>query len=244
MKTMIQLMGLGALVLVTGCQSGDLDGLQWGDPNGGGVGGPGGAADGTNPANANNTPAATCSTLARKYKGFGGTTLPSGTEPGAVQVWARDDAMAGVDRLRFKPYSALTGEFPRVTGVSAPALLGQSGTTFGTPAARWSTEPQASAVNLYTAFRVSFESCLAFTANDAKYAAAPADPAASTECAAMARKFWSRSATADEVKACVQVATVDSAQETVNGTTTSTDPRRRWAYACASVLSSAGFMTY
>lgn len=249
MNTMTKCMGLAALVLVTatGCQEGDLDGMQWGDPNGGaGAGGPG-SGDGTTNTQSDNGPAATCSTLARKYKGFGGTTLPANpAEPGAVLAWTREDAIAGVDRLRYKPYSALTGEYPRVTGVAAPQLLGASSTTFGTPAARWSTEPQASAVNIYTAFRVSFETCLQYTATDTKYAAAPVDPAASTECGAMARKFWSRTATADEVKACAQVAMVDSATE-VNpqtNTTTNTDPRRRWAYACASVLSSAGFMTY
>jgi hypothetical protein len=52
----------------------------------------------------------------------------------------------------------------------------------------------------------------------------------------MARTFWSRTASPDQTAACVDVA--------VTGAATVTDPRKRWAYACASVLSSAGFLTY
>lgn len=211
------------------CNDGGLGDLEWGSGKKG-TGGPNGDGtnpDGTNPANdPNASPTATCLDKAAKYTGFGKTAL----------IDDRLDAVEGVDRQRFKPYSALTSEYPRVTGVNAPALLGQSGTTFGQPVARWHEEPEGSAVNLYTAFRIAFESCLTLTATDAKYAAAPAEPAVSQECSALARKFWSRTATPDEVKTCVQVGTVDS--------TTETDARRRWAYTCASVLTSAGFLTY
>lgn len=230
MKTTIRIMAAGSLLvslalIVTGCNKGDLSDLEWGNPNGpGGKDGPGGV-NGTNDPAATLTPIQTCESVAKKYVGFGKTDLNA----------TREEALAGVDRVRFKPYSALTGEYPRVTG-QTPQLLTQSGTTFGQPVARWNQEPQASAVNVYTAYRVAFESCLALTATDAKYAAAPAEPVASGECSAFARRAWSRTATADEVKACVQVATVD--------TSTETDVRRRWAYTCASVLSSAGFLTY
>lgn len=215
------------VVFAFACNDGDLGDLEWGSGKKGGPGGANGGENGTNPANdPNASPTATCLDRAAKYTGFGKSAL----------IDDRLDAVEGVDRQRFKPYTALTSEYPRVTGVNAPALLGQSGSTFGQPAARWYEEPEGSAVNLYTAFRIAFESCLTLTANDAKYATAPAEPAAGQECAAMARKFWSRSATPDDVKACVQVATVDS--------TTETDARRRWAYTCASVLTSAGFLTY
>jgi hypothetical protein len=171
-------------------------------------------------------PTAQCADMAAKYVGFGKSDLLSD----------RVDAVAGVNRQRFKPYSALTAEYPRVTKMAAPALLGQSGSTFGQPVARWNQEPEGSAVNLYTAFRIAFESCLTLTATSEKYAAAPTDASAGGECSAFARSFWSRTANPDEIKACVQVATVDSTKET--------DVRRRWAYTCASVLSAAGFLTY
>lgn len=216
-----------ALAFVAGCNDGDLLGLDWGSDNKNGPNGPNGP-NGTVDPNAvdPNNPTATCAERARKYVGFDKAEL----------IADRFDAVEGVDRQRFKPYSALTSEYPRVTGVAAPGLLGQSGSTFGQAPARWHEEPEGSAINLYTAYRIAFESCLTMTATDAKYAAAPAEPALGAECSAMARKFWSRSANAEEIATCVQVGTVDSTKET--------DPRRRWAYTCASVLSSAGFLTY
>lgn len=217
---------LGAVVCaiaLLGCNAGDLSGMEF--VNGKGKPGAEGAGGAVDPAAAAN-PTYGCSERAKKYVGFGKTDLVS----------ARLDAVEGIDRQRVKPYSALVGEYTRVTGVTAPALLGQSGSTFGQPVARWNEEPEGSAVNLYTAFRIGFETCLVYTQTDAKYAAAPADATATSECRAMARRFWSRTATPEESAACVQMATVESAKET--------DPRRRWAYACASVLTAAGFLTY
>jgi hypothetical protein len=52
----------------------------------------------------------------------------------------------------------------------------------------------------------------------------------------MARKFWSRAPSDDEVKACTDVALTDTASEP--------DAKRRWAYTCASLLSASGFLTY
>jgi putative ABC transport system permease protein len=51
-----------------------------------------------------------------------------------------------------------------------------------------------------------------------------------------ARRFWSRSPDTAEVQSCVDLVT--------NGTNKETQPRRKWAYACASVLSSAPFLTF
>jgi hypothetical protein len=50
----------------------------------------------------------------------------------------------------------------------------------------------------------------------------------------MQRKFWQRTATPDETKACADF------------TLGLTEPvaRRRWAHACASIMTSAGFTTY
>src|SRR5258706_15210505 len=55
------------------------------------------------------------------YDGFGGTRLEAGR--------AHEDI--GFDRDRVKPYSALAGEFARVLGAPAPALLAQLSSTVG-----------------------------------------------------------------------------------------------------------------
>jgi hypothetical protein len=170
--------------------------------------------------------------MGKQYTGFAGTMLEAG----------RVDNDMGLERARVKPYSALTSEYQRVLG-NNPALIGQSATTFGQDPARWLTEPTSSAVTVYTAFRVAFQGCLTVTTNtaNAQYQTLPTNTTAATECGTWARKFWSRDANQAEIDACVQVAMVDSAKEGMN---TNPAANRRWAYACASVLSAAGFMTY
>jgi len=175
--------------------------------------------------------------MGRTYKGFGNTVLTVG----------RVDVALGTDNGRVKPFAALngyaaagglaaaTGDYQRVLG-NNPALLAQSAATFGADSPRWLVEPQSSAVALYTAYRVAFQGCLTMTATPANYAAAPTAATAPTECGAMARRFWSKTPSADEIAACVKTATVDTAAEA--------DPRRKWAYTCASVMTSAGFLTY
>lgn len=63
----------------------------------------------------------------------------------------------------------------------------------------------------------------------------PTAATADTECKAMARKYWQRTASPDEVKAC---------SDLIQGLTTETNARRRWAHGCASLLTSTGFTTY
>lgn len=166
-----------------------------------------------------------CEDVGTKYKGFAGTEL---TEK-------RVNAAIGTDRARIKPYSALKGEYERTIGV-APASLQQAGASFGNPPERFSSEPHASAIQVYSAFRVAFDGCLTYTEAPAEYANAPTPESAAQNCASMARKFWSRTATKEEIDSCAQVALTDSASEPT--------PRRRWAYTCAALLSSAGFLTY
>ncbi len=147
----------------------------------------------------------------------------------------RVTANVGVDRGRFKPYDALAAEYKRVLG-NTPASLAAAADTFGKSDPRWYDEPLAGGVVLQTAYSIAFDGCLTYTATGTDYAAAPTAATAATKCAAMARAFWSRTASPDQTAACVDVA--------VKGTTSVTDARKRWAYACASVLSSAGFLTY
>lgn len=165
--------------------------------------------------------------MGKTYTGFAGTELTAG----------RIDGDIGPERARMKPFSALVGEFPRVLS-NAPAMLSDNSVsnTFSITPARWVTEPVASGVTVYTTYRIAFQGCLTSTAAPAQYKVLPSNTTAATECGDWARKFWSRTATQAEIDACVKVAMVDTASETVS--------TRRWAYTCASVMTAAGFTTY
>jgi hypothetical protein len=196
--------------------------------------------DGTTPQPGPSTPASICEGQGRKYTGFGGTSLQVG----------RIDVALGTDNGRVKPFTALagyaqtnaaTGALPAATGeyqrvlANNPTLLAQSAATFGPAPDRWYVEPQSSAVALFTAYRIAFQGCLTFT-GAAQFATAPTPQSAATECAAMGRKFWSKTPGQDEIASCVTAVTADTASEPV--------ANRKWAYGCASVLTSAGFITY
>ncbi|MBL8955597.1 MAG: hypothetical protein JNK82_32780 [Myxococcaceae bacterium] len=176
-------------------------------------------------SNPDNLPALTACDFGYSYEGFGGTRLEAG----------REDEEVGFDRDRVKPYSALSGEYARVLGKAAPALLGQLSSTFGQVPPRWYVEPAATAVSLYSSMRVAFVGCLELT-NTTDFDAAPDATNAPQKCTDFAKRFWSRSPDTEEVQACVDVLT--------NGTGRETVARRKWAYGCASVLSSAPFLTF
>lgn len=167
----------------------------------------------------------TCTTRGATHIGYGKKDLAED----------RVKAVQGADRGRLKPYSALKTEIKRVTGQS-PGSLDAAAGTFGTPQDRFYSEPIASALTVSTSFSVGFEACLGVTKDSPDYAAAPTAESASKVCTTLARKYWSRAADEAEIAACVQMATTDSAAEP--------DARRRWAYTCATVLTSAGFMTF
>jgi hypothetical protein len=206
------------------------------------------AADGTEGAAADATAGApnapSCTVFGQSHIGLGGEDLA-----------AKDDGPPGGDRARSKPYSALLTEYGRVLGSqNAPSSIDTKGPTFGIAADRWYLEPIASAVFVSTAFEVAFEGCLKMTGElpggsaDARYAAEPTKDTAGVECAEWIRRFWSHAGTPDTIDACVAVAT-DTTSETygrptVDETTRATTPRRRWAYACASVLTATGFLTF
>ncbi len=158
------------------------------------------------------------------YEGFGGTQLVVGRDPDAV----------GYDRDRVKPLTALRGEYARVLG-KTPAVLEQLSNTFGAVPARWYVEPEASAVSLYSAMRVAFAGCLELT-NTAEFDGTITLESAEKHCTGFARRFWSRNPAEDELARCVDVVSQKTSEEP--------NLRRKWAYGCASVLSSAGFLTY
>lgn len=232
---------------------GNTDSLGLDDPNDPGVNGE--CLDGTgcenNPDPNVNNPAAMQCAPGREYKDFGGSLLTDGTS--SISGAKRWEEVSGVDRDRLKPYSALETEFPRVLG-SMPKSLAGSKATLGEPVARWYQEPQASAIGIYTTYRVAFDGCLDLTdpAKNPKYATAPDATTAAAECSTWALKFWSRTPTPADIALCVKMATTDSAKETVEiaggpdpvGTPKDTTTARRWAYTCATVLTSAGFLAY
>ncbi|WP_394823711.1 hypothetical protein [Pendulispora albinea] len=228
---------------VTGCSS-KSSGECLDENCSGGPGDPSDPNDPNNPGNPNNpNQVPTCGAATGvAHMGLGNVDLSKQLA----------NVAAGVDRGRMKPFSALSTEYARVLGATnnPKASLDSSKSTFGEPEARWSQEPAASAVSLYTAYRVGFDGCLQLTGavangsgapqGDAKYNTAPDAASAKAECEAWTRKFWSRAASPDEVQGCVDIAVTASAQEG----TTPTPPKRRWAYACATVLSATGFLAY
>jgi hypothetical protein len=161
----------------------------------------------------------------RAYTGFAGNDLTAD----------RLDETAGVDRDLLKPYSALTGAYPLALG-NTPSLLSQMDSTFASPPDRWFALQKSNAISLYGALRIGFQGCLTGTANDAAYANAPDGNTAVANCAKWEQTFWNRTPTNDETAVCADFA--------VTQTTAESDPRRRWAYACATVLSSAQFLGY
>lgn len=179
-------------------------------------------------------PEPTCAEQQKGYAGFGGTKLEAG----------RTEYEVATERMRMKPFEALKDDYRRLLGVEPPSLTA-SGPTFGEAPARWYAEPAPGAVSLYQAYRIAFDACNEHTKLEAKWATAPTAASAKKECAAWQRKFWSRTPEVDEIEACAKVATTDAAFEAVaGGETRATEPRRRWAYACASVLASSDFLMY
>jgi hypothetical protein len=170
-------------------------------------------------------PAKTCDP-GRAYTGFD-KSVPLNAD--------RVEADYKVDRMRIKPYSALGDEYLRVIG-RTPALYPSMAATFGSSPARWYDEPQASAVTLFASFKMAFQGCLDVTATAAEYGSAPEAAAAKSACQNWALGFWSRAPSTGEVDSCVRVATQDTSGEP--------DVRKRWAYTCAAVLNSAGFLAY
>lgn len=197
----------------------------------------GAAPEGEDAGDATDPTAPMCTVFGKPHLGLGGEDLA-----------ATNDGPPDGDRARAKPYDALRTEYGRVLGSSNhPALVDRAGGTFGIAPERWFLEPIMSAVFVDTAFKVAFEGCLLVT-SDPRFSATPSATRATRQCAEWARRFWSRDATPEEIAACVEVA-LDTTPETygrpgVDETTREVTPPRRWAYTCASVLASAGFLTY
>jgi hypothetical protein len=208
-----------ALASSIGCSSGDAPGAGDDELDGNGN------KDGTGADGENGAVECTNKPASRAYVGFGKTDL----------VADRPNEATGMNRARVKPFSVLAGEYTRTIG-AAPASLAGSASTFGDAKTRWFEESSSGALELDQTFRVSFQGCLEFTKSAAEYGAAPTDDTAKKNCTTLIRKFWSADGASDEIEACTQYAMTGSAKEN--------NPRRRWAYVCASVLSSSRFLTF
>jgi hypothetical protein len=207
------------LALATGGAAGCDGFISGDDPDDGGGGDGDGDGDGDGEAELE------CEGIGMSYTGIGGSTLEVG----------RPLAEVGSDHRRLTPFSAMAARYRRALGSDA-ADVGAFEATFGNPPARWYEEPSASADTLYASFTIAYQGCLALTATGPTFAAAPTEATATTVCTDLARQFWSRTPADDEIAPCVEYA--------VNETGGEPDPRRRWAYTCASVLSAAGFLSY
>lgn len=215
-----------AALLIVGCTN-DPDALTGGPDhandnlgaNGGGA--PSAQGEGT-PGNGDPSQPGSCKE-GTPHPGFAQMDFVGDRKPGAI----------GADRRRVKPFSALRTEFQRMLG-AVPGPMAQSAAAFGDTPARWYSEPTAGAVSLNTTYSLAFTGCYEMM-TDAKYGQAPTADTATTECASLQRKAWQRTPTPEETTAC---------SELVVGLTTETVARRRWAHACASVMTAAGFTTY
>jgi hypothetical protein len=161
---------------------------------------------------------------ARSYKGFDDSKLED----------TRANEAASANLARFKPFGVMAGEYQRVLGVVPPNLANAS-SSFDAPPDRWYAEPTQSAVSLSAAFDLSFQACTQ-ALGSAEYGAIPTADSAKNICTSAMRKAWSRAPSPDELSACTELATEKLGAEP--------DPHRRWAYVCASILSSSNFLTY
>ena len=161
----------------------------------------------------------------RSYTGFAGQALEMD----------RPAIAAGADRMRLKPYAALAAEYARALGLTTVNTAFYA-STFGRAPARWYLEPAAGANPIYAAFSLAYSACNQMTASRAELAAAPDATNADAACRDFARAAWHREATDDEAAACATFA--------VEKTKPTDPPAKRWAYACASVLTSSGFLAY
>lgn len=164
-----------------------------------------------------------CEDQGQRYQGFGDTSIPADRLPG----------YEGYDLKRLKPYSALEAEFRRALG-TVPTELSKSATVFGAPPERWHTEAFFTAVSLYDFFRLSFDACEQHLATNPP--GSLEHVAVRDRCAAWADALFERTGTEAEVALCTDAIETVAEDEA--------DPTKRWAYGCAALASSPGFLSF
>jgi hypothetical protein len=212
------------LALGTGCLEGD-DGLPTDessgnvDPGSSGGGASGGAV------------VLECrkDNVGRTHTGFDGASL-------AIN---RSTKALGIDRSRVKPYPVLYGEMERVLG-TLPQAVGdaffRAAPSFELPPPRWYDEPKATGVGMSAYYNVAFVAALAHVEGKPSFAALPTASSAKEVCETMAHSAWRKRPAQAEIDRCVELATTKLAKES--------NPKRRWAYVIASVLSTPDFLSY
>lgn len=218
MKRIFSALFVASIAIVAGCD-GEADSLE-------GRGNKGGNGDPNAPGGPGDPGAIQCTQApdGRSYSDFGGMKLEE----------SRADENVGVNRARVKPFASLEKEFVRVLGAAPASLKGAAG-SFDVPPARWFGDGQYGAVSLHAMSTIAYEGCLAYVKGKPNFAAAPTAETAKAECSALMRKAWSRSPSPEEITGCVDLAVKLGDEKDVS---------RRWAYACASVLSSSQFLTF
>jgi hypothetical protein len=237
MRTTIFGIALTGLLGLACSSTGDDDILDPNNPNGPGSG-PGSSGTPTPEAPKD------CRSNQVKHIGLGGKDMNIRVDGTQDQTtWAP----VVEDRHRMKSYDVLKGDFARVLGTTNQTnmqnLLNNSADAFGAAPPRWYAEAQASAVSLYTTYRVAFRGCLQYANVTPEWATAPTAATAATECAKFQQKAWDRVPVKEEIDACVAIAT-DEASFAKGTPQPVTDAKAKWAYACASVLSSSNFTSY
>jgi hypothetical protein len=185
--------------------------------------------------------ATVCREGQKEYTGLGDVKLVSGRLDGMADV---NGTMRTMDRHRVKPNAAFAADLHRILGTtgqtSMDALLADAKEVFTDGEGRSFEEPEVSAVGLSTAYRAAFRGCKVYSTSVSAWSAEPNVTNAAEQCAAFQQKAWDLMPTKSEIDACIKVAT-DSSNFT---TAKVTAPSDKWAYMCASVLTSNHFLAY
>ena len=171
--------------------------------------------------------------LGRSYHGFAGEVLDA----------SRLALAAGQDLVRVRDGSDLGSQFVgRSLDLTVVTL--SDAQAFGVAPPNWYEPAEASFATAYRVYALGFEGCLKKLKNPANYhpfghgdfSASPTPESAERQCKKMGEIMWWRAMTPEELAPCVDYAQEVLALEPV--------PQRQWAYVCAAVAGSAGFIVY
>lgn len=174
----------------------------------------------------------------RSYRGFGGERLEDD----------RRDLARGLDSRRttlFERGDSAGGHLDTVASVfefSKGFVTPQSASAYGFRERGWFADPTGSALLLATQYRLAYLSCQRLLeqkrgwASHVEFAVTPTEASARSQCRALSTRFWNVKPTDTQLDECVTYATVETASETV--------PARRWAYVCATLISTTYALTH
>ena len=171
--------------------------------------------------------------VGRRYFGFAGEALDA----------RRESLASGQDLARVRDGSDLGTQ---LGGRSLDLATSSSSDrqAFGVAPPNWYEHAQASFATAYRVYALGFEGCLKKLQNPANYhafghgdyAVSPTPESAARQCKKLGELMWWREMSAEELAPCVEYANEVLSLEPV--------PQRQWAYVCAAVAGSAGFLVY